>query len=150
MTAYREWIEQAHVRGITLRLDDAGNLAIGGDYTDKFLAWAKAHKTEIVAELSERAQHEDTAMAVLDRLHAETLRPGAPVAAARVEVRDWLDASGLDVWHFDIAVDALQRHGRIRRIGTAAMPSSITIPAGTCTYCAGGGCRACDFRGLAP
>lgn len=97
-----------------------------------------------------RVQHEDEAMAVFERLHADARRPGAPVAAARVELRIWRAASGLDLWHFDVAIDALQRHGRIRRIGTAATPATVTIPAGTCVCCAGGGCRACDFRGLAP
>ncbi len=50
MTAMRIRIDEAHARGITLRVDGS-ELVIGGDYTDKFIGWAKRHKAELVAEL---------------------------------------------------------------------------------------------------
>ena len=44
MSSYRDYIVEARARGITLQIDADGDLEIGGEYTDKFIEWAKRRK----------------------------------------------------------------------------------------------------------
>ena len=129
MTAARDVVQQARQRGIQLHVDDTGNLKIGGPYSDSFLDWAKRHKSELIAEL----QRPSALDALLDEARAGT---GFTLKEC---------TSGLLFAPLDLQLIASGE------MSVAAAKHFLEYQAGrVCRKCLGGGCRQCNFSGLAP
>jgi hypothetical protein len=124
MTDYQRILSEAHQRGIAVRLDDAGNLKISGDYSDRFLSWAKDHKAALVAEL-----RKDDLDAFLDEARAGT-------CWTQQHARDLFSPLDLQLIRTgELSLAAAQHFLREHQSRN------------TCRQCLSRGCKQCDYYG---
>jgi len=128
VSGVRGIVAMASARGIHLRLE-GDQLVIGGAATERFLAWARTHKDEVVAELRKPRDLD----ALLDEARAGT---GFTLKECK---------SGLLFAPLDLQLIASGE------MSVAAAKHFLEYQAGrVCRKCLGGGCRVCNFFGLAP
>ena len=122
----RELLGVARGRGIEIRLDDVGDVKVGGNYTDQFLTWLKANKADVVAELRKPKDLN----ALLDAARAGT-------DFTLKECRSGFLFSPLDL--------QLIQTGEL----TVAAANHFLrhVPRETCRGCLGSGCKQCDYFG---